>query len=100
LARKQYQYFSNPSNGYINGEVIIISSSEDIANYAANGGIQPGDLLYFAPDGETVHHATIITKVDNNKIYYAGHTNSAFDKPLSEGIGNDTVFIVRIRDDA
>ena len=40
------------------------------------------------------------SKVDNNMIYYAGHTNSAFDKPLSEGIGNDTVFIVRIRDDA
>lgn len=33
-------------------------------------------------------------------IYYAGHTSAAFDKPLSEGMGDEIVFIVKTFDDA
>jgi len=99
LAKKQYEYFSEPTNGFINGAIITISSSTQIASIAANGGIQPGDLLYFS-NHNGVHHATIVTMVDTEMIYYSGHTNSALNKPLSSGIGNDTVYIIRIFDDA
>ncbi len=100
LANKQYLYFSNPDNGYINGEVITVSSVDDISKIADNGGVQSGDLLFFSNDGISAYHAAIITTVDDNMIYYAGHTRSAFDKPLSSGIGSKTAFIIRIYDDA
>ena len=48
-----------------------------------------------------VHHATIITSVDDNSINYAGNTNTRFDYPLAESFrepGNETVFIVHIDD--
>ena len=62
--------------------------------------MQPGDLLYFSKNGISAHHATIVTKVDGSMIYYAGHTSPAFDKPLSSGIGSETVFIIKVNDDA
>ena len=100
LANKQYHYFKNPENGYINGDVIEISSSNDIAHVAENGGVQPGDLLYFSSDGKNAYHATIITKVENGMIYYAGHSQSRYDQPLRDSMGSDSVFIIRINDDA
>ena len=100
LANEQYLYFSNPDNGYINGEVLIISAPDQIANIANNGGVQPGDLLYFSTDGILVHHATIVTKVENGMIYFAAHTRAQFDCPLSEKIGSETIFIIRIDDNA
>ena len=100
LANEQYLYFSNPENGYINGEVIIISSADGISSVANNGGVQPGDLLYFSRDGITAHHATIITKVENGMIFFGAHTSPQFDCPLSEKIGSETIFIIRIDNDA
>jgi len=35
-----------------------------------------GEIIYFAHKDGTVHHSTIITKVIDGEIYYAGHTNS------------------------
>ena len=100
LAAEQYKYFSNPENGYINGDVLTVTKN-NISSVARNGGIQPGDLLYFssAPD-KLPYHATIITDVNNDEIYYSGHTKSRFDYPLSASIGDETVFIIRIFDEA
>ena len=100
LADEQYRYFSNPDNGYINGDVITLTSTQDIAAVASSGGIQTGDLLYFSTDGLTVHHATIITTVTDNMIYFAGHTSSQYDCSLADKMGSETIFIVRICDDA
>ena len=99
-ANEQYCYFSNPKNGYINGNVIKISSALDIAVVAASGEVRPGDLLYFSSDGETAYHATMVSKVENGMIYYTAHSRSRFDSPLSDTLGESTVLIVRIRDDA
>jgi len=100
LAKSQYEYFSNPQNGYINGEVLKFRASE-IEYYANNGGIQTGDLLYFAgTDGNNLHHATIVTKVENGDIFYAGHTNERFDYSLTGANSNEWFFVIRLFDDA
>lgn len=62
--------------------------------------VQPGDLLYFDFDGDgIIDHATIVTKVENGEIYYAGNTVRRFDQPLSESYeSGNCVYIVRIND--
>lgn len=101
LAEKQYEYFSDSKNGYINGEVIVVGWDTGVKIAASNLNVQPGDLMYFAGEnGDEVHHAVIVTKVDENEIYYAGHTSSAYNKPLSQNLNGEKVLIVRIKDDA
>jgi cell wall-associated NlpC family hydrolase len=98
--KSQFDYFSNPENGYINGNVLSITKNE-IANTANNMDIQKGDILFFQHEGENEpYHAAIITGVENGEIKYSAHTNSRNDAPLSEYIKNDTVLIIRINDNA
>lgn len=47
LAESQYEYFSNEDNGYINGEVIRITSQKEIKEVMEKYEIQKGDLMYF-----------------------------------------------------
>lgn len=80
---------------------MIKIDKDGIKDAANDTGIQSGDLMYFAKDSESVpHHATIITKVENGDIFYAGNTRSVFDRSLTEAIGDETVFIIKIFDDA
>ena len=91
LADAQYEYFSNlPGNTSVS-----ISSPSEISSVVKFSGVQAGDLLYFA-NKNGVHHATIITKVENGMIYYAGHTRSTFDEPLDQKMNQDSVYIVII----
>jgi len=46
----------------------------------------------------SVYHAAIISKVDENEIYYAAHTSAYKEQPLSSKLHINMVFIVRIRD--
>ena len=79
---------------------MLIRASE-IEYYANNGGIQMGDLLYFAGEkGDNPHHATIITKVEDGDIFYAGHTNERFDCSLTDIQSNEWFFVIRLLDDA
>jgi hypothetical protein len=99
LARKQFEYFSNPNHGFIAGDVITISSASGIADAANNMGIQPGDLIYFVRQGATsTHHAAVITKIENGDIFYTQNTPNRIDRRLSEGIGNQSVLIIRMKD--
>jgi hypothetical protein len=101
LASSQFAYFSDPNNGYINDEVLTITSKDEIETAANEWEIQAGDLLYTArSDGTDPHHAMMVTKVENGEIYFAAHTNNRLDKPLSEVIGNEQVKVIRIRDEA
>lgn len=84
LAADQYNYFSNPENGFINGEVIEINNVSELAEEAKNGGIQAGDLLYFDENRDGVpNHAAMISKVDSGMLYYTAHTFARFNQPLS-----------------
>ena len=98
FADDHYSYFSNPDNKYINGEPITITEKSDLRSEIKKYNIQKGDLLYFQSSNR-VYHATIISSVDSDMIYYSAHSKSCFDKPLSENFSY-TVFVVRIRDDA
>jgi hypothetical protein len=98
-ANAQYQYFSNPANGFINGEILAIDSS-NMMQMLRDNNIQMSDLLYWSNDGgNTMYHATIISRVTDTGIYYAGNTSSRFDHPLMDSIGNGTVYIVRLKDE-
>ena len=90
----QYEYIKE---NYCGGKEIIITSPDEIEAAIANNLIQAGDLLYFKA-GTALHHSVIITQVTNNMIYYAGHTNSCFDKPLNEGMGTDSVVILHLQE--
>ncbi len=100
LADEQYKYFSDRNNGYTDKTVIKIFSPQFIPANVHTKNIQPGDLLYFSKDGKTAYHAAIISKVEDGMIYYAAHTRPQFDCPLSDTMGDDIVFIVRISDNA
>ena len=90
----QYEYIKE---NYCGGKEIIITSPDEIEAAIANNLIQAGDLLYFKA-GTALHHSVIITQVTNNMIYYAGHTDSYFDKPLNEGMGTDSVVILHLQE--
>ena len=90
----QYEYIKE---NYCGGKEIIITSPDEIEAAIANNLIQAGDLLYFKA-GTALHHSVIITQVTNNMIYYAGHTDSYFDKPLNEGMETDSVVILHLQE--
>ena len=98
VAQAQYDYFSDPENGYIYGEVIVISDTDDIAAVLEENNIQKGDLMYWSEGSDDeIHHATMISSVDDT-IKYTGNTMTRFDKALEESLGNETVYIVCLRD--
>ena len=107
LAHTQYEYFSNPANGYIDGDVITIMDASDIssvlAQCAAEGNpIQVGDLMYFTANGEGgdgTHHASIISSVNSQEIKYAAHTLEKFDELLVDShLDDEDVCIIRMNE--
>lgn len=71
----------------------------DLAGEINRLGIQKGDLLYFYNAEEGVHHATVVSKVDDQGIYYVANSNRRFDEPLKNALDNEDAFrIVRLRD--
>ena len=102
LARKQYEFFSSRGNGYVNGEVLVINSVDEIEptiRAASSEGkpIRTGDLMYFVSNGNP-HHATIVSLMDNHMIYYAANTDSWQEKKLCNGLGDESVYVVRMND--
>lgn len=72
----------------------------DLASKLSSLGVRPGDAMYFYNEEEGVHHATVISKVDDNTIYYSGNTVNRFDQDIDDVIDNESgVLIVRINDE-
>jgi RHS repeat-associated protein len=97
LATKQYSHFKN--SDLTSGEVII-NEKDNMANVIKNNNIQIGDIMYFKFDQAKPHHATMITKIENDMIYYSAHTNNANDKALSEffvGSPNGVAYVLKIK---
>ncbi len=110
VALDQYQIFSDSSKGYTSG-TIQIWSHVGLKNAIEYQGIQEGDLIYFCgADGNSPHHAAIITSIRDGDIYYNAHSGSRNDEALSTHVlsyvngkyvkGTEVVVIVKIRDDA
>ena len=71
-ADNEYEYFKGKN---YSKEVITIDSPSEISNAIAHNKIQVGDLMYFDEDGDGIpNHATIISKINRDMIYYAAHT--------------------------
>lgn len=84
VAPEQYDYSSDPKNGYINGDVIKISSYEELQEALDTYNVQMGDLLYWVQQNDgRPDHATIISDVKENKLYFAGNTSARFDKEVT-----------------
>lgn len=117
LAANQYNYFSNIDNGYTSSQVINLNAQKiykptiispttpqtpiniEISDFDPfKYGVQTGDLMYFYDLAGNVSHATIISKVENGKIYYAGNTEYRFDHSLDQVLdaGELGVYIVRM----
>lgn len=106
FANDQFLYFSNPQNGYINGQPILIrkKNREDIVN-AIRQGVQLGDLLYwdFQNDGR-IDHASMITGIQDQDILYGAHSMSraygSLYNALSSNESDARAYIIKIRDNA
>ena len=98
-ASEQYEYFSDPNNGYINGDVIHVTTPEELEQVS---GVQVGDLIYWDwyndSDG-IVNHATIVSRVDEDgTIYYAGNTGDHLEQKASDILSQGEMYIVRLND--
>ena len=98
-AKDQYEYLKN--SNIVTGETII-SNPDDIAA-AINDPENPikvGDVMYLKWDKDYPHHATIISKIKDDMIYYAAHTDAYDEKPLSAFFNGDksgTAYILKIK---
>ena len=106
-AGKQFAYFSDPKNGYMEGGVIKVGSLEEYYRVAGLGVIEAGDLLYWDEDGDgVINHATIINGFDERGLLFTGNTKARFDHPVDdiykdylEANSNSSVFyFVRMKD--
>lgn len=111
-AQDQYDYFSDPKNGYINSKADI-TTVNSVSSQGANGvknriaqaaqTVEPGDLVYWVDDNR-VHHATIVTDVKDGEIMITGNTDAYVDEPLSERMAaeenaDQSVRIVHLKDE-
>ena len=98
-AKGQYEYLKNSN---IVTDEIIISNPEDIAG-AINDPENPvkvGDVMYLKWNNDYPHHATIISKIENDMIHFAAHTDPYYKKPLSDFFNekkNGTAYILKIK---
>lgn len=97
-AKEQYEYLKN--SNIVTGETII-SNPEDIAA-AINDPENPvkvGDVMYLQWEDEHPHHATIISKIENDMICYAAHTKPRKEEKLSAFFKkkNRTAYILKIK---
>ena len=98
-AKDQYEYLKN--SNIVIGEMIL-NNTKDITS-AINNSEKPvkiGDIMYLQWDKDYPHHATIISKIENDMIFYAAHTNSQEKKPLSEFFDNNKngiAYILKIK---
>lgn len=106
MANRQYRFFSTPANGYINGDIKVIHSADEIQGVidqcnAEGKPLQKGDLLYFSHKGQGedgVHHASMISYTDGNCIEFTAHTDSQFNENIAGHLDIDDIYIIRIQD--
>jgi hypothetical protein len=101
LVNEFFSFLSNPDNGYINGDVITISSAKEMQEAVISSGVQIGDVIFFSgKNGDNPHHAGIITKIEDGVIFYSAHTVNRNDMELTGFLEKEKVVIIKIKDDA
>ena len=106
-AGKQFAYFSDPKNGYMEGGVIKVGSLEEYYQVAGQGVIEAGDLLYWDEDGDgVINHATIINGFAKGGLLYSGNTDPHYGgavgikyaEKLENSSGTAGLYFVRMKD--
>ncbi len=113
VASDQFDYISDPSNGFTSKSVVNVYgnrqygqnttkvSYSDLSSQISSLGIQAGDAMYSYNEAEGVHHASIVLKVKDGKMYYSANSLNRYDNDFAYGLrDNDGVLIVRINDAA
>jgi len=86
----QYEYFSNVKNHYTESDPIIFDKSTNISGFIND--VKVGDLLFWGSDYKgSVHHATMITKIENGDIWYSGHTKNRIDASVKKALSQKDV---------
>lgn len=106
LAQKLFAYYADSRASFKNGATLTADSSTNMQELLASAvgdgkPIQPGDLLFFAPEGgeeADINHAVLITGVSGDEIYFSSHNCSRLNEALSPHIRHTSVFIVRLND--
>lgn len=101
-AISQFKYFSDEENGYINGDVLTLTTAQAVSEAAARENIQKGDLLFWCKNGESVAHVTLISDVTDSDIFYTGHSQIGFNRSVSKTIVSGdykAVKIIRLKDE-
>jgi len=84
IANNQFDFFSNPNNGFINGPVLTVRRYTDIWAIARNMNVQVGDLIHMDLEGVgVINHAVIVSRVTNYDIYFSGNTSDMLDFSLT-----------------
>lgn len=104
LAQKLFAYYANPQNPFINGSVIALTPSSNVKETLVSATkegkpIMPGDLLFFAPEGEGsegINHAVFITDVSEDEIGFTSHNCSKLNEYLSSHLSHKDAFIIRL----
>ena len=81
------------STGFDNTEKSISEASKTV---------KPGDLVYWVSSKEGVHHATIVTEVQDGQIMITGNTDAYTDDFLSERMeenSTESVKIIHLKDE-
>lgn len=90
----QLEYLKD--NGYVD-DTIEVTSTEEINECIEEQGILAGDLMYLKEDTEGVHHALVITKVGDGKIYISAHSNDHIDYIVDDKfLGTNNALIVKM----
>jgi hypothetical protein len=104
VAKDLLNYLKN--QGYINGKPIPIYSMNELKSAAKTYNIQSGDLIFQSDNKNGIHHAMIITKIDQyGTIYYSAHTRDKINQSTIDPRINlfysdkvpQTILIVRIK---
>ena len=82
LVNNQRNYLKTSKLAVCKGE---IKRKTDLKTFIKKYKPQAGDVLNFrrSPYAQ-INHAAMINKVTNDKIYYTGHTDGVWDKPVSK----------------
>ena len=97
-ALDNYKYFKN--SGIISEEVILSGTEKISEATKGKNPVRVGDIMYLQWDKDYPHHATIISKIENDMIYYATHTNPRKEEPLSnffEENGDSKAYILKVK---
>lgn len=97
----QLAYLQN--NGYVNEDIVVINSVDDMKNAVENDGIKIGDPIFLKNNTEGIHHSMIVSNIeDDGTIEVSAHSNDRINWPISDGTfegeyGPETMLIARMK---